>query len=347
MATWNTTDRIEAAEVVDRLGPDDAELRALVDQLDTVPEPARAPQPVTDREVLRRLGVPDEFTEELAATAPGPDTEPALGWLFRRLVARLLQDMGSADPPWRPWPTPSQAWGPTGRWLAAHALLATLDETRGWHRAHGVPDEVSWATLGELGRQVRRHREFHACGGLQDPFWVAMAFGGQLFDIGRLQYNPIHLRVGIAGPLFWYDDAAAVRLGVGFRPGDAALGLHIPATGPLLPDQVDASLAAAREFFGHHFPDETRRVVVCTSWLLDDQLADHLPEASNIVAFQRRFTLVDGFLEADFDIMGHVFQRADHPEHHTLPQTTALERAAVAHWAAGGHWRLRTGWLPL
>jgi hypothetical protein len=41
----------------------------------------------------------------------------------------------------------------------------------------------------------------------------------------------------------------------------------------------------AREFFGHHFPDEPVSHFVCHSWLLDPQLVEYLPERSNIVRF--------------------------------------------------------------
>jgi hypothetical protein len=41
-----------------------------------------------------------------------------------------------------------------------------------------------------------------------------------------------------AGPLFWYDDETAERLGPGFSRGDPALGIHVPATDRLTPHRA-------------------------------------------------------------------------------------------------------------
>jgi hypothetical protein len=157
---------------------------------------------------------------------------------------------------------------------------------------------------------------------------------------------PHRLRSGPAGPLFWYEPAEADALGEGLRPGEPALGVHIPEGGPLDPAACDESLAAARTFFPDHLPDRASRVATCTSWLLDDQLAGLLPPASNIVRFQRRFRLVPGALDNDGEILRFVFGSATVSVADLRP-ATELERVVVAHLRGGGHWRLRTGWLRL
>jgi hypothetical protein len=119
--------------------------------------------------------------------------------------------------------------------------------------------------------------------------------------------------------------------------------VHIPEAGPLTPAACDASLRTARPFFEAHFPEHPFRVATCTSWLLDDQLADHLPATSNIVRFQRRFELVPGALDSD-DAFDFVFRRPESAIDELAPRTT-LERAIVGHVRGGRRWRLRTGWL--
>jgi hypothetical protein len=52
-----------------------------------------------------------------------------------------------------------------------------------------------------------------------------------------------------AGPLFWYDDETAERLGPGFRRGDPALDIHVPATEPLTREVCDESLDRMRTAF--------------------------------------------------------------------------------------------------
>jgi hypothetical protein len=175
---------------------------------------------------------------------------------------------------------------------------------------------------------------------------MGLHFSGAIYALGRLQFNPYHLRTGPAGPLFWYE-APDPRAGEeGLRPGDPALGMHIPEAGPLTPEECDASVRAARAFYAAHFPEHRFRVITCTSWLLDDQLAEYLPATSNIMRFQRMFTLVPGAWDTNDDIVQFVFHRPASALDEVRPRTT-LERAIVAHIRARRIWRLRTGWLPL
>lgn len=73
-----------------------------------------------------------------------------------------------------------------------------------------------------------------------------------------------------------------------------ALDVHIPGAVPLDPEVCEDSYGRAQEFFDTYFPSPVRRVAVCSSWLLDDQLAEYLPATANIVRFQRAFHLVPG-----------------------------------------------------
>jgi hypothetical protein len=162
---------------------------------------------------------------------------------------------------------------------------------------------------------------------------------GWLYDVGRLQVTLLRLRLHPkeAGPLFWYDNETAERLNLPFRIGDPALSIHVPANETLAPEACEASIARIRA----GFPE--RRVSVCTSWLLDDQLAAYPPGNSNIVSFQRRFQLVPGARDDDEFMLRSVFG-ADRPkEIGALPQETRLQHAIVDHLRAGKHWRLRPG----
>jgi GNAT-like C-terminal domain len=44
-------------------------------------------------------------------------------------------------------------------------------------------------------------------------------------------------------------------------------------------------------------------VAICTSWLLDDQLAAYLKPDSNIIRFQRRFSLLPDSSDGDDDVL--------------------------------------------
>jgi hypothetical protein len=105
-------------------------------------------------------------------------------------------------------------------------------------------------------------------------------------------------------------------------------------------------LAAASEFFDRYLPEHSSRIAICTSWLLDDQLADYLDPDSNIVRFQRRFELVPDSRAADNSPFHFVFGKSPQALSDIVPRTR-LEHALVRHLAEGGHWRMRTGWLRL
>ncbi|MDQ2783026.1 MAG: acyltransferase, partial [Actinomycetota bacterium] len=170
--------------------------------------------------------------------------------------------------------------------------------------------------------------------------WLTRHLTGAIHEIGRLQYERVRLGTWTGTQL------AAAGLPVG--PADLALSLHIPQTGtPLSPGPVDESLAAARRFFRRRFPDASLTHVVCDSWLLDPQLAGYLAADSNLVSFQRRFTLIPPTTDdADSSIRKFVFADTTSPSD-ALPQRTALERAVVRHLQQGGAWQVRTGWLDL
>jgi hypothetical protein len=209
---------------------------------------------------------------------------------------------------------------------------AALADVRRFHKQRGIPDQVSCATLADLGRNKLRDRLLLGDGGLRTSGWLTLHFRGALYQLGRLQFNRMNVR--------------AAHVADAFREGDPALGIHIPESGPLTPEACADSLAQAGSFFARHFPETPTHLAICTSWLLDPQLAQYLAPDSNIIRFQRRFTIVGDGYDGDADVLRFVFHRIA-PNVGELPERTTLERAIVAHLSAGKHWKNRTGWLRL
>lgn len=285
------------------------------------------------RETLVRLGVVSPDLEAVVAAEPDPRRTPELWSLLEQCAERLRERIGRWEEPWGTWPEVAAGLGPEARCFWIYAYLAVLPDIRRWHRQRGVPDDISWATLADLGRHTARCRRRRGRTGLDcmdSVRWLRLHFSGALYALGRLQFNMYRLPNGIGG----------------FAPGDAALGTHIPEAGPLTPEACEESLAWARTFFARHFPEHTYRVATCSSWLLDDQLAEYLAPTSNIMRFQRRFELRPGGVERDEDIFWFVFHRPPSAIDELQPRTT-LERAIVAHVRAGRHWRVGTGSLRL
>jgi hypothetical protein len=192
------------------------------------------------------------------------------------------------------------------------AFLARIPEAQALHAARGLTDEESSATLRDLPRHARLDRALHGTPGLRKDWWVELAFSGRLFELGRLQ----------------------------FEPRRTCLAIHIPESGPLTPEAVDASLARAREVF----PEYTE--ACCTSWLLDPQLREYLPSTSNILRFQERFEPTGERGVDDARVVEFVFHTLE-PDLDALPRETTLQRAVIDHLRSGGHWHYVAGRLDL
>lgn len=125
----------------------------------------------------------------------------------------------------------------------------------------------------------------------------------------------------------------------------ACLDLHIPAGEPLTAPSCRDSFAQAVAFARRHFPEDPADAIVCTTWLLDPQLAQYLGPESNIVQFQRLFHLYPAGCDAwsmfrfifDMELTLPYGQEAP-PDLTVLPRKTRLQRAAIEHVERGGRW---------
>ncbi|MFH8938107.1 acyltransferase domain-containing protein [Streptomyces griseosporeus] len=291
-------------------------------------------------ETLCDLAVPHEDINTVVRMSRRVTDDPELRAAVERSLAVLVEGMGEirggAELPELDWPS-----GPLQRYFPLYVLLAALPAVRAHHRDRAIPPEVGRRTLADTGRCLAAHRRRYGTGGVLAPRWLTLHFRGELYQLGRLQFQ--RGRIGS-----WTGDSiAAAGLPVG--TGDFGLGLHIPDfLGPLTPRAVDRSLELARAFFARHYPDEPYQVVTCGSWLLDPQLKRYLPEGSNIVRFQERFHISRLPDEPEDDVpVRFVFGGAPDADVERLPRRTALERAVVDHLRGGGHWYVGHGWFRL
>ncbi|MFI6643661.1 acyltransferase domain-containing protein [Streptomyces sp. NPDC050504] len=288
-------------------------------------------------EALLDLAVPHEDVNELLALRPALLRDPALVRTLEGAVRELVRDVGEVSekgsgPELGEWPEPF------GRCLPVFLYAAALPYARAYHQERDIPDGISRRTLADLGRNMAVHRRKHGTGGLIAADWPRLHFRGELYQLGRLQFQ----RARLGGRM----GRAVADAGTGLGPGDPCLELHIPDfSGPLSPAECGRSLELAREFFARYFPEETYRVAVCSSWLLDPQLRTYLPEGSNILSFQDRFR--SGYPQgepADTEPVHFVFGDRDLAPAE-LSRRTAVERAIADHLLAGRHWYGGNGWF--
>ena len=278
---------------------------------------------------LDRLGLrPADRQDALAAR----DAVVAGGDLNRvaRLVERLLPDIGDVDGrnDEDPWASPDAGPEPYGAGvLPLLALVVTAEDVVAWHSRRGIPADVSWAALADLGHQVWVHRATYGTFGLHAQGWLRLVWSGVFFWLGRLQFNLQRDPV---------DDAYGW-----------VLSTHIPPTGALTPETVDDSFRSAAEFFPRYFPDRPAGRFHCGSWLLDPDLVAALPATSNMARFGARWTLYGEVLPGDADALFFTFYRRGDVDLDTLPTDTTLQRVIVDRLRAGGHWHVRHGMHPL
>lgn len=286
--------------------------------------------------VLMDLSVPHEDINELVAMYSIVTGDRDLRWLVDRCARTVVAGIGTIDEPLELPALPDEL-AAIARYLYVYVFLAVLPHTLAYHRRRDIPPDVSRRTLADLGRAMAVHRRWHGIGGMRHAFWLKYHFRGEMYQLGRLQYQRALLQ----------DDVGAA-VGIPVRPGDPTLEAHVPDfAGPLTPSAYDDSVVQARDFFARHFPDERYPVVTIHSWLLDPQLRDYLPETSNVIRFQHRFRPGPRPSEpADTDPIRFVFGNPDLPLD-SLPRRTTLERAVADHLRNGGHWYQCTGWFPL
>jgi len=307
------------------------------DDPSTVPAPAPLPSCAELSELLLDLAVPHEDVNDIVALCGRVAADADLEYLVGLCARALIRGIGAIDSP-LDLPRLPEEGGVAARFFYVLVFLAVLPHTQAFHRERGIPRDISRRTLADLGRNIAAYRGRNGVGGVIAPVWLKRHFRGEIYQLGRLQFQRARLgrRTG----------AAIAQAGMPLGPGSPSLEVHIPGLfGPITPEACDRSVALAREFFPAHFPQETYRVAVIHSWTLDPQLRDYLPADSNLVRFQDRFRPGYRRIEPDdLDAIRFVFSRPDRPLDEQ-PRDTTLQRAIADHLRAGGHWYGGNGWF--
>ena len=117
------------------------------------------------------------------------------------------------------------------------------------------------------------------------------------------------------------------------RPGEDTLSVHIPGGARIDLAACSSAFGEARAFFARYFPERNPKCFYCRSWLMDPSLADHLPEKSNIVSFQKQFQ------RCPVKSNGKEVFAFVHPKpfqsYEELPENTSLERMLKHRYLAG------------
>jgi hypothetical protein len=274
-----------------------------------------------DDDALRRFGFHDDDRADVQSAIADALADARVLDEVVTLTDRLVAAVGHIeDDNLNPFDHPAAAdeWHGMGV-VPMLALIAAADDTRAYHRSRGISARISERSLSDLGQQTWVHRRTYGAFGLHTHHWLATPFTGNLYWLGRLQFNLVR------------------------HAGEWVVSTHIPESGPLTPSLVDDSFRQASAFFLEHFPDYPTRLFHCGSWLLDPQLLEVLRPDSNMALFQRRWTLDGELGSGDGDAIFFVFRRRGDVDLSTLPRDTSLQRAILDKLESGGHWVLWSG----
>ena len=175
-----------------------------------------------------------------------------------------------------------------------------------------IPDRVFTDTMKCFTRFIRECGKKHGKMFFDRGWWSYRQISMNLFRIGALEYQFIE------------------------HDGENAVTLHIPSDAPFDAESVDESLRQARAFFQTHYPEYVFTRFTCDSWLMSPVLREILPEDSNILAFQRRFTLVAVNTESDACV-NWVFGTPAETATAEFPEATRLQRAVKRLMLEGRH----------
>lgn len=296
------------------------------------------PDPDTWREWLEYIEIPAEDIEAVITTTPNPERDPELFDLMQRGAALVVSAMGTINPEFR-FAALADFNDSRYRYFYVQLLTACLPFVQEYHRKLGIPEDISQATLADLGRNVRVHRKREGVGGLGVMWWLMLHFRGVIFQLGRLQFELQHASKEVT--------ASMREDGVDTNEPVNVLSIHIPDfMGPMDHDACTESISQAVDFFPRYFPDWTVRYGICNSWLLDPQLRDVLKPSSNIIRFQDRFIIAEGSYDSSDSVMQFVFGKHVRDIDTIHPQSS-LERGVIAHLKNGKDWHGRQGWLKL
>ncbi len=170
-------------------------------------------------------------------------------------------------------------------------FLYFCEETERIYKEKGISTEILLDTLADIPRWLDIWSGLKGELYLGELDWLSYHLKAKLFKLGRLQ--------------FCFSNSYEFPK-IGVKKGDAVVDTHIPAAGPLDIKECQKSFDFAREFFAKYFPEKEWKVFTCHSWLLGEDLKELLNENSNILKFQKLFT-IDSQHETD-SILSYTFR---------------------------------------
>ncbi|MCL2517342.1 MAG: acyltransferase domain-containing protein [Oscillospiraceae bacterium] len=200
----------------------------------------------------------------------------------------------------------------------------------------GIDEKVYYDTMLDITISAEVYHHSSGRYGLDDIRlnWLYRHLNVCIFTLGRLQFEISPLTNDI--PLYLTPSGAFAPTKTGNREvltkGAFCLSTHIPEGPKLYHNECIDAYKNAKTFFKKHF-NEDILFCTCWSWLISPQLRYWLGEDSNIIKFQRDYTLVNEF-PSDGTITFLFLLKRENPDDY--PEDTSLRRKVKAFIKSGG-----------
>lgn len=190
-------------------------------------------------------------------------------------------------------------------------VLNCLSYTKKIYDSHGIDDNIFWDTAGDIKIWCENNQNK----GLKNYRWLSNHIKGELFRIGRLQFQ-----------IYTCCNNALDYAKLPFDCGEKVIYIHIPQGEKLIYDDCIKSINDAKIFFKTYFPEYKFKYFFCESWLLYEGNAQFMKKDSNILKFSSLFDIaysVNEQSQAIERIFGEKRKNADR-----YPEKTSLQKAA-------------------
>ena len=201
-------------------------------------------------------------------------------------------------------------------------FLSCAEPMRELYRQKGIDETIYWNSLSDLKNKLIECKNLHGIYGNFTNHWFPRFLRAEAFALGRLQYELKPFPLESYGDLLVQDDIVC--------------NCHIPSSGPLLEEDVMASLKQAYDFYKPYHRNGILPIT-CHSWLLYPPIADLFEKGSNLEKFYRIFEILNEKPDPENKNFWRIFYRPFSPENlKDAPEGSSLQRNIKQFLLEGG-----------
>ena len=195
-----------------------------------------------------------------------------------------------------------------------YAVLQMAGETWEKYREKGIPADIFSETMKLASRFLRSRYGWSGEWKFVHGWWIWRELAMAEYRVGCLEYELVE------------------------EKGRRFVSLHIPSDADMSAESIEASFADFKAFLQTYYPEWENLPWECDSWMMSPALEELLPERSKILAFNRRFQVME-VNEDSLGVLEWVFPGYEEVSEN-LPEKTSLQRK-MKKWLLEGK---KVGW---